>query len=313
MEAYGPVPSRRLGKSLGINNIPAKKCTYSCVYCQLGRTITMQVDRESFYTPQEVKKAVGEKVEAATRESNPIDYLSFVPDGEPTLEKNLGDQIDAIRSLGYKVAVISNGSLIWQKEVRNGIKRADWVSLKMDAATEEVWKKVDRPHRSLNLQEIQKGVEKFARTFDGHLSTETMLIDGVNDADQEGHKIASYLQKIEPDSSYIAIPTRPPAEDWVHPAGESKINKWFQIFNEKLNDVEYLIGYEGNEFSFSGDVKQDLLSITAVHPMKREGVEELLARADADWSVVEDLLEAEKIIKASYEDDDFFIRKLPNL
>ncbi len=273
----------------------------------------MQVDREAFYAPAEVRKTVEKKIEDSVRESNQIDYLSFVPDGEPTLESDLKDQIEALKDLGYKIAVISNGSLIWQEEVRDALAEADWVSLKVDAVSEDVWKSVDRPHKSLELSRILDGALSFAEVFDGHLSTETMLIDGINDGEEGADKVSDFLEKLDPDSAYVAIPTRPPAEEWAKPTREKTINYWFQTFSKKLRDVEYLIGYEGNEFSFSGDIQQDLLSITSVHPMKREGVEELLDKAGSDWEVVEGLIEEEKLIKADYEEDEFFIRKLPNL
>jgi len=112
MIAFGPVPSRRLGRSLGINNIPPKICTYSCIYCQLGRTIKMQVEREGFYEPEQILDSVRDKVERARESEESIDYLTFVPDGEPTLDVNLGCEIELLEPLGLKTAVITNGSLI---------------------------------------------------------------------------------------------------------------------------------------------------------------------------------------------------------
>ena len=117
MITFGPVPSRRLGRSLGINNIPPKICTYSCVYCQLGRTIKMQADRRAFYETEKVFQDVKNKVEKAKGKGETIDYLTFVPDGEPTLDINLGREIELLRPLGIKVAVISNSSLIWREDV----------------------------------------------------------------------------------------------------------------------------------------------------------------------------------------------------
>jgi wyosine [tRNA(Phe)-imidazoG37] synthetase (radical SAM superfamily) len=110
MIAFGPVPSRRLGHSLGINNIPPKICTYSCVYCQVGRTINMQVKRKSFYKPEEVIHEVVKKIREAKNIGEPVDYLTFVPDGEPTLDVNLGNEIELLKTLGIKIAVITNSS-----------------------------------------------------------------------------------------------------------------------------------------------------------------------------------------------------------
>ncbi len=149
MKAYGPVPSRRLGRSLGINNIPPKTCTYSCVYCQLGRTDDLKTERTNFYDPEKLKKAVEGKVSRLEKKDEEIDYLSFVPDGEPTLDVKLGKEIKLVSEFGIDVAVISNASLIADSEVRSDLAEADWVSLKVDAVSEDVWRKVNRPADSL--------------------------------------------------------------------------------------------------------------------------------------------------------------------
>jgi wyosine [tRNA(Phe)-imidazoG37] synthetase (radical SAM superfamily) len=126
MITFGPVPSRRLGRSLGINNIPPKACTYSCVYCQLGRTINMEAKERSFYALEDIRKDVTEKIDLAHKAGESLDYCTFVPDGEPTLDIHLGKEIELIKSLGVKVAVITNSSLIWQKRVQDDLQKADW-------------------------------------------------------------------------------------------------------------------------------------------------------------------------------------------
>jgi wyosine [tRNA(Phe)-imidazoG37] synthetase (radical SAM superfamily) len=131
MIAFGPVPSRRLGRSLGINNIPAKVCTYSCVYRQVGRTDTLQVERCPFYEPDEIFKIVREQVMKANKKSESIDYLTFVSNGEPTLDVNLSGEIDQLKSMGIKIAIITNASLVFREDVRADLMKADWVSLKM--------------------------------------------------------------------------------------------------------------------------------------------------------------------------------------
>ena len=115
---FGPVPSRRLGRSLGINNIPPKICSYTCVYCQLGRTVKMQVERKPFYPPELIFKSVQEKVAQARRQDESIDYLAFVPDGEPTLDENLEQTIKLLKTVGIPVAVITNASLITDPKVQ---------------------------------------------------------------------------------------------------------------------------------------------------------------------------------------------------
>jgi len=310
MIAFGPVPSRRLGHSLGINNIPPKFCTYSCVYCQIGRTIHMENERREFYKTEKIIEDVEKKVKEARKRGEKIDYLTFVPDGEPTLDINIGREIESLRRLGIKIAVITNASLIWKKDVQEDLHKADWVSLKVDAVSKGIWQRVDRPHKSLNLEKILEGIAKFSKMFKGELTTETMLIKGINSRYGEIEKIASFLTRLRPHKSYISIPTRPPAENWVMPANEGTINVAFQLFNEKDIDAEYLIGYEGNAFAFTGNIEEDLLSITSVHPMREEGIKELLKKADADWKVVEKLIKEDKLIEVEYQGNKYYMRKI---
>jgi len=309
MIAFGPVPSRRLGRSLGINNIPPKVCTYSCVYCQVGRTHTLQLERGPFYEPEDIIKSVGKQVKKAIKKGEPIDYLTFVSDGEPTLDVNLGYEIDLLKSLGIKIGVITNASLIFREDVRADLMKADWVSLKFDSISKTSWRKINRPHRELELGLILEGMLDFSKSFRGELVTETMLIQGIGlDADIL-KEMADFLDRLNPAKAYLAIPTRPPAESWVRPPEPKDINVAFQVFHEKLDQVEYLIGYEGNAFAFTGNVEEDLLSITSVHPMRESAVREFLKKAGADGSVVYQLIAQGKLVEADYEGQKFYLRK----
>jgi len=310
MIAFGPVPSRRLGRSLGINNIPPKICTYACVYCQLGRTLKMRVERDAFYEPEEILQDVRGKVEKARVAGEAIDYLTFVPDGEPTLDINLGREIELLRPLGIKIAIITNSSLIWCEDVREELMKADWVSLKMDSVQEETWRKVNRPHGTLQMDSILDGALQFASQFEGELTTETMLVRGVNDDDDQIRDVARFLARLEPAAAYLAIPTRPPAEEWVHPPAEDVINRAYQLLSDTVDHVEYLVGYEGNAFAFTGHVEEDLLSITSVHPMREDAVDEFLARAGADWAVVHRLVGQDRLVETEYGGHRFYLRKL---
>ncbi len=312
--AFGPVPSRRLGKSLGINNIPAKTCSYSCVYCQLGRTTNMTTGRQAFYKPEDIIMEVKRKVDEATLRNERIDYLAFVPDGEPTLDINLGKEISILKQIEIPIAVITNASLIWRNDVKEDLLKANLVSLKVDAVNEDLWRRINRRHKNLKLNVILEGIREFANELEGTVISETMLIDDINYGD-EFEKVADFLKHLKRlDKAYIAIPTRPPAEEWVKPAKEETVNAAFQVFTEKLGAerVEFLIGYEGNAFAFTGRVEEDLLSITAVHPMRKEAVEEFLKKANADWRVIEKLLEQDKLIKLEYEGNRYYMRRLPS-
>jgi len=306
---FGPVPSRRLGRSIGINNIPSKTCSYSCIYCQVGRTTSMTIERAVFYDPRHVADAVRAKV-ARTREmGKEVDYLTLVPDGEPTLDIGLGDLIDLIKPLGIRIAVISNASLIWREDVRRDLDKADWVSLKVDSTREETWRRVNRPHGSLRLASILDGIRAFASSRSGLLVTETMLLRGVNDSAENAQGVAAFLQSIQPDCAYLSIPCRPPAEADVHTPEPAAINRAYQVLDAQVPHVEYLIGYEGNAFARTGDVAEDLLSITAVHPMRREAVAAFLSEAGTDWAVVESLLDDGYLTRAEHEGTVFYVRR----
>lgn len=295
---------------MGVNNIPPKFCTYSCVYCQLGRTPNMQVKRERFHGFEEVVKSVKEKVTQAEEKGELIDYMTFIPDGEPTLDIDLGREIDLIRELGIKIAVISNASLIWKEHVRDELSRADWVSVKVDAVREDVWRRINRPHGSLSLEEILQGIRDFSQSFGGELTTETMLVEDLNDSVEELNGMAEFIAEVKPVVSYLSIPTRPPAETWVKAASEGGINAAYQILSSKGVETECIIGYEGTAFASTGNVEEDLLSITSVHPMREDAVREFLAKANAEWELVENLIEGDRLVAVDYEGRKFYVRKL---
>lgn len=305
---FGPVPSRRLGRSLGINHIPPKVCTYSCAYCQLGRTMGMRAKRQAFFEAAAVEAAVRDQIAAAQRFGEPIDFLAFVPDGEPTLDVNLGRSIRALRTLGIPIAVITNGSLLDDPEVRADLAEADWVSVKVDAVREACWRRIDRPHGDLVLDSILEGARQFAPSFTGDFKTETMLLDGVNDGEEELQATARFLGEIRPKTAYISVPTRPPAEAWVRAPGEGGLARAHEIFHERLPRVELLSSYEGDAFASSGDAKRDLLSITAVHPMRESAVLSTLEKSGAGWKVVLGLLQTGELVEVTYGSHRYYLR-----
>ncbi len=309
---FGPVPSRRLGYSLGVNNIPPKICTYACVYCQIGRTLKMQGELTKFYAPEAIFELTKSKVEKIRSKGEKIDYITFVPDGEPTLDINLGKEIELIKQLGIPVAVITNSSLIMLEDVREALLKADWVSVKVDTTDEKIWQKIDRPYGKINLRNILNGLEEFASAFNGKLITETMLVKDINDSAKDIEDTAKFIAKLNTDISYISIPTRPPAENWVLPPDENALISAFNIYEKYLNKVEYLIGYEGDEFSQTGDIEKDILSITSVHPMRDTAIQKLLSDAGSDFSVIDNLIKKGEIIEITYGEHKFYLRKLKN-
>jgi wyosine [tRNA(Phe)-imidazoG37] synthetase (radical SAM superfamily) len=309
MILFGPVPSRRLGRSLGVNNIPPKHCSYSCAYCQVGRTRRMLAERRGFYEPQDILAEARSRLDLLGAAGERVDYLSFVPDGEPTLDSGLGRSIELLKGLGVPVAVITNASLLDQEQVRRELGQADWVSLKLDAADERLWRRVNHPHRSLRLPALLEGMLAFAAGFHGRLVTETMLVAGVNDHPEQLAQIANFLRRLRPAAAYLSVPTRPPAESWVK-APEPSVLLWaYGLFTRQGLQVELLSGSEGDAFSATGRAEEDLLAITAVHPMRRQAVEGLLERCGADWSVVQGLLEQGRLAESRYEGQVFYLRR----
>jgi wyosine [tRNA(Phe)-imidazoG37] synthetase (radical SAM superfamily) len=272
----------------------------------------MQVSPTQFYKPEKVFNAAKTKIQNVNAKKDTIDYITIVPDGEPTLDQNLGTHIDLLKELGIKIAVITNASLLWNTHVQHNLARADWVSLKIDAVTHNVWRTINRPHTHLDLDTILNGIKTFSEVYTGELTTETMLVHGINDSEPELKNICDFIHRITPSKSYVAIPTRPPAEPWVTPPSEQKITTAYQLFAEKISTVEYLIGYEGNEFAFTGNVKEDLLSITSVHPMREDGVNTFLSKAHAEWDIVKELIDAGDITEVVYKDKKFYMRTLPD-
>jgi len=306
---FGPVPSRRLGRSLGVNNIPPKYCTYSCIYCQLGCNKRMGTERAAFYEPLSILEQVNRKIEEIDKNKDRVDYISFVPDGEPTLDCNLGKTIRLLNRTGLKIAVITNSSLIADVKVQEDLIEADWVSLKTDAVSNEIWHKINRPHKSLDLEKIQDGMIGFSRIFKGELATETMLVDKCNTSSDEINDIADFIKILNPKISYISIPIRPPAEKTVFPPDESCVNRAYQIFMDKKITVECITGHEGNEFTRTGDVIEDILSITSVHPMREDSMKIFLSEAGADWRVIEQLIREKRISETEYNNRKFYLRK----
>jgi wyosine [tRNA(Phe)-imidazoG37] synthetase (radical SAM superfamily) len=308
MIVFGPIPSRRLGKSLGINNIPPKNCSYACVYCQLGRTNSMTIKRQSFYKPETIYSEVREKLDGLKKQGEIPDYLTFVPDGEPTLELNLEKEISLVKEFGIKVAVITNSSLIYMNEVREALYRADWVSLKVDAVSEDIWQKIDRPHRGLNLNEISKGIKEFSKNYRGQLVTETMVVSQINDDPKEMSKTAEYILGLNPKKAYILVPTRPPSEKNIKKPSEDKIFDIWNIYTSIGLDAEIIASYEGNAFSAAGSLRESILDIISVHPMREDAIMTLIEKEKGDKKILKELVFEGLASELIYDNQKFYLR-----
>ncbi|MHA1294829.1 MAG: radical SAM protein [Promethearchaeota archaeon] len=302
---FGPVPSRRLGRSLGIDPIPLKTCNYQCIYCQLGKTTNFTNERRNFYPKSEISteiKNVLEKVE------NNIDYITFVGSGEPTLYRDLEDLILEVKRISNKpICVITNGALLGDSNVRNALMHTDAILPSLDAGKEKTFIKINRPHSSLNFKEIIKGLTSFRKQYKGKFWIEIMLMKNINDSEEELLKIKEKINLIKPDRIDINVPIRPPAEKYVEIPDKSIIKLLDGIFND-YNIINFpemgLFNY------FSTNFEKELLSIIERHPMRQKQIiETFLSKSLTAKEIALKLKELEqnkKIKKEIYENKVFW-------
>lgn len=308
---YGSVPSRRLGRSLGVGTIPFKTCDYSCVYCQLGRTTHMTTQRKDFFPPEELLNEIKRVIEVESSHSE-IDFVTFVGEGEPTLCKSLGWLIRKTKEIAdIAIAVDTNGSLLYREDVRNDLSLADVVMPSFDAGTAETFRKINRPHRGIDFEAVVEGMERFRQEYDGEIWMEVMLVKGLNDSEEELKAIKSRLEHIEPDRTYINVPIRPPAEPWAVPPDKDAI----ALAHAILGDVTVvdITAEETGDFSTDGFTNPEdaILAIIRRHPMREEQVIETLKKFKLKEEDIHDslkmLAESGKIKKVKYRDKVFWL------
>ena len=211
---FGPVPSRRLGRSLGVDLTPFKTCSLDCVFCQLGRTTHKTIKRDEYVSVQDIKS----ELDVWLSEGGKADYITLSGSGEPTLNTGFGEVLEFIRNRSAVPAVLlSNGTLFWMPEVRAAALYADVVKLSLSAWDQFSFQHVNRPHADLDLKKIVEGQRAFREEFDGKLWIEVFLIWGMNSTRRDVEKIAELVEAIEPDEVHLNTAVRPPAEDFVDP------------------------------------------------------------------------------------------------
>jgi wyosine [tRNA(Phe)-imidazoG37] synthetase (radical SAM superfamily) len=276
----------------------------------VGATDSMTIKREEFFSLDEIYNEVSEKISQIEKAGEKIDYITFVPDGEPTLDINLGNIIERLKSFGIKIAVITNSSLIWEKEVRNDLMKADWVSVKIDSVYDNIWRKINKPHGLLELHKIITGIKEFASSFKGLLVTETMLVKGINDDKESLSETAQIISKIKPHKAYILAPTRPPTENSVEAPSEEIMNMAYQIYSSLIYNVELIASNEGTDFSYSSDAVKELTSILAVHPMRKDAVEIFLSKSNSTWDLINNLINQNVLRVVEYSGNTYIIKNI---
>jgi wyosine [tRNA(Phe)-imidazoG37] synthetase (radical SAM superfamily) len=260
---YGPVPSRRLGRSLGVDLVPHKICTYDCIYCQIGETTKRTLLRGNYLPREEVLEEVRVFL---SEEKVPIDYVSLTGSGEPTLHSEIGKVIGEIKEISYiPVAVITNGSLLYDPEVRKDLLAADVVLPSMDAVSPEIFRKINRPVPGFSVEKMIHGQVEFRKIFKGQIWLEILFCKGVNDTRQELQRMKEAIEAIRPDLIHLNTVVRPPSEKWAGPLSRKEMEEIKDFFGEKASIIS-----EFNRhipLARERDVKEEILRILRRRPL----------------------------------------------
>jgi wyosine [tRNA(Phe)-imidazoG37] synthetase (radical SAM superfamily) len=260
---YGPVPSRRLGRSLGIDLVPHKVCTYNCIYCQVGRTTKETVDRKEYIPKEEVLEEVRSFL---SKGGPPIDHLSLSGSGEPTLHSQIRSIIEGIKGLSKTpVAVLTNGSLLYEKGVREDLLPADVVLPSLDAVSQEVFRKINRPPDSFSVDSVIEGIVEFRRIYQGKIWLEILFCRGVNDGQDELRRMKKAIDQIRPDRIHLNTVVRPPAENWARPLSDKELEEIRAFFGDRASIItefdRHLIP------ASEGDRREEILKILRRRPL----------------------------------------------
>ena len=269
---YGPVPSRRLGLSLGVDLVPRKTCTYDCIYCQLGRTTNKTVRRD-VYLPME--PIIGEIEEFLSSMDSPIDYITFSGSGEPTLHSQIGQVIGEIKKrTSTRVAVLTNGSLLFMDGVKRDLSQADLVVPSLDAVSRTVYEAINRPEDSLEIDRVIQGIIDFRERFRGQIWVEILFCRGINDDQREIARMKEVLERINPDRIQLNTVYRPPAEDYASPLTEERLREIAGSFGGKASIIT---PYRGENFlGGKGEVEAQIIDALHRRPLTAEDMAEML-------------------------------------
>lgn len=260
---YGPVPSRRLGRSLGIDLVPFKTCTYDCIYCQLGQTTNKTTERRDYVPIDDVMKELEDKLDSGIL----CDYISLAGSGEPTLHAGIGDLIGKIKTItNIPVTVLTNGSLLHLPEVRKALMCADLVIPSLDVGDEQLFQYVNRPHGSLSFDQMVNGLIDFSRNFKGQVWLEVLLLGGVTGIQSEVEKIASIVKMIHPAKVQLNTVYRPPAEETAFPLTTEQLIALKNIFPVEVEIISSLNQSETPVPEMRAVTDDDIIALLARRP-----------------------------------------------
>ncbi len=262
---FGPVPSRRLGRSLGVDLVPFKTCTYDCIYCQLGRTTNKTMQRKEWVPIDAVIKQLKRKLK-----SNP-DYITLSGSGEPTLFSLLEELIFKIKGItDIPVAVLTNGSLLWLPQVREALKLADLVIPSLDAGSNRIFQYVNRPHRDITFSKMLEGLVKLRNEYKGNYWLEVFILAGVTTPEAEINRLKTHIHTICPDKVQVNTVARPPVEDFAEPATQKQLES---IAKQLYKNAEVIADYHGvhKQHDFLAQ-REDVLALLKRRPCSIEDI-----------------------------------------
>jgi wyosine [tRNA(Phe)-imidazoG37] synthetase (radical SAM superfamily) len=264
---YGPVPSRRLGISLGVDIIPYKVCSYNCIYCQLGKTTNQTLRRKSYINSSTFLR----ELKHAILENKKIDYITFSGSGEPTLNKDLGTMIQKTKKItSIPVAVLTNGSLLWRKSVRKNLALADLIVPSLDAVSAGVFKKINSPANGLNIKKVMNGIKRFSEEFKGKIRLEIMLVKGINDSEDEIKKINEFVKDLKINKIELNTVIRPPNDPKAKPLKKEELLKIKKLFDPSLK-VELIPDFSRRtEKVYHRDLEEKILELLKRRPCRKE-------------------------------------------
>ena len=268
---FGPVPSRRLGLSLGINIIPFKTCSYNCIYCEVGKTTNLTIKRESFYDVKEIENEFRKTIDKVGR----IDFVTFSGSGEPTLNSDLGELIRFVKSFGkYKVAVLTNGSLLYQKDVRDDLALADVVIPSLDSAAEDSFKKVNMPHKDLRIDKIIEGLIEFSKNFKNEIWLEILFVKGVNDSAKDIDALCDVLKLMKLNRIQIGTVDRPPAYTTAQKLSNKEMMDIYVQMSSRLGSVDIIGSFNKENDAFYDDIERSVVKMINIRPCSKGELKE---------------------------------------
>ena len=231
---YGPVPSRRLGRSLGVDLVPFKTCTYDCIYCQLGRTTCKTTQRKEYVPVADILEELQKRLMGGP----PANFVTLAGSGEPTLHSSIGELIGEIKRLtSIPVAILTNGSLLWMREVQDALMEADLVLPSLDAGNDRSFRQVNRPHPSIEFEKMVEGLAEFTDRYHKPIWLEVFLLAGITDSNAEVEKIATLATRIRPERVQLNTVSRPPAEAFAHPVPAGQMEVLARLFQGKAEMI----------------------------------------------------------------------------